>query len=69
MSLTVSIDLDARMPLGLYVHRGERDAAIRMSMARSPEFSLNPAEAVSLIRIRGGPPKLSSMPYGNGFSG
>jgi len=35
MSFTVSIDLDARMPLGLCVQRGERDAAIRMLMARS----------------------------------
>ena len=35
MSFTVSIDLDARMPLGLCVHRGERDAAIRMLMTRS----------------------------------
>lgn len=34
-SCTVSIDLDVRMPLGLRVHRGERDAAIRMLMARS----------------------------------
>lgn len=34
-SCTVSIDLDVHMPLGLRVHRGERDAAIRMLMARS----------------------------------
>ncbi|WP_231382192.1 hypothetical protein [Sphingobium indicum] len=34
-SCTVSIDLDVRMPLGLRVHCGERDAAIRMLMARS----------------------------------
>ena len=34
-SCTVSIDLDVRMPLGLRVHHGERDAAIRMLMARS----------------------------------
>lgn len=34
-SCTVSIDLDIGIPLGLRVHRGERDAAIRMLMARS----------------------------------
>ncbi|WP_231726403.1 MULTISPECIES: hypothetical protein, partial [unclassified Blastomonas] len=34
-SCIVSVDLDVRMPLGLRVHRGERDAAIRMLMARS----------------------------------
>ncbi|WP_328274536.1 hypothetical protein [Sphingobium sp.] len=32
---TVSIDLDVHMPLGLRVHYGERDAAIRMLMKRS----------------------------------
>ncbi|MFZ5700719.1 MAG: hypothetical protein ACOY4P_05130 [Pseudomonadota bacterium] len=31
----VSINLDVRMPLGLRVHHGERDAAIRMLMRRS----------------------------------
>jgi hypothetical protein len=34
-SCTVSIDFDVCMPLGLRVHRGERDAAIRMLMKRS----------------------------------
>lgn len=34
-SCIVSVDVDVRMPLGLRVHRGERDAAIRMLMARS----------------------------------
>lgn len=34
-SCTVSIDLDVRMPLGLCVHRGECNAAIRLLMTRS----------------------------------
>lgn len=34
-SCTVSINLGTSIPLGLRVHRGERDAAIRMLMARS----------------------------------
>jgi len=34
-SWAVSINLDVRMPLGLRVHHGERDAAIRMFMVRS----------------------------------
>ncbi|MEC3909068.1 hypothetical protein U5A82_00845 [Sphingobium sp. CR2-8] len=38
MSFTVSIDLDVLMPLGLRVYRGERDAVIRMLMARSTEI-------------------------------
>lgn len=34
-SCTVSIELDFRIPLGLRVHCGERDAAIRLLMKRS----------------------------------
>jgi len=41
-SRTVSIDLDVRMPLGLRVHRCERDAAIRMLMARSTGIFVKP---------------------------